>query len=409
MTPIGFDDQSVGALVESLPDAILVVQQDGRIALLNRQAEEMFGYGREELLNQPVEILIPERLREIHVRSRQEYSAQPRTRPMGSGLDLVGRRKDGTELPVEISLSPLRTGTELLIIAAIRDITERKQAELAIRRLNEELEERVAERTAELAESNRQLVRKNEENETFVYSVSHDLRSPLVNLEGFSKELRLVSQDLREILSKHQLPAPVQERVVDLLDGAMAESIGYIETAVLRLSSIIDALLGLSRAGRVVFNMQWIDMNGLVARIVESLKVTIAEKRAVVTVKDLAPAWGDPTAVGQIFANLIGNALNYLDARRPGQIQMGTLPDSDGQSGRLRTYYVKDNGLGIPAAYAPKVFHAFQRLHPESAQGEGMGLAIVHRIVERHGGRVWVESEVGVGSTFFVALPIPAP
>lgn len=295
---------------------------------------------------------------------------------------------------------------------AFENITRRKRAEDEIRGLNVDLEARVWRRTAELADANRELAEKNQELEMFVYSVSHDLRSPLVNLQGFSKELGIACQELRAILLDNDLPPTVRERGLALAEGDMGEAIRFIQTAVSRLSGIIDALLRLSRAGRLEYKFQAVEMNAIVNRVVESLRATMAEKGATVAVKSLPPAWGDPIAMDQVFANLIGNALNYLDPKRPGAIEVGSEEQvACGENGRrsLRTYYVRDNGLGIPEAYLPKVFQAFQRLHPEAARGEGMGLAIVRRIVERHGGRIWVESVQGEGTTFFVALPGPAP
>src|SRR5262249_42462429 len=153
------------------------------------------------------------------------------------------------------------------------------------------------------------------------------------------------------------------------------------------------------------YQWQAVDVRAAVVRVVESLRGTLEERKADVAVKDLPPCWGDPTAVEQVFANLIGNAVNYLDPRRSGKIEVGSAAEESG----LRTYYVRDNGLGIPDSYLPKIFVAFQRLHPDAARGEGIGLALVRRILERHGGRIWVESTVGEGSTFFVALPTRPP
>ena len=148
----------------------------------------------------------------------------------------------------------------------------------------------------------------------------------------------------------------------------------------------------------------------MVGRVVDALQGVIGQRSAVVTVRELPPAWGDPGAIEQIFSNLIGNALNYLDPARNGRIEVGALEpepveDTEPRAVRMRTYYVRDNGLGIPAAYMSKVFRAFQRLHGDVAEGDGIGLAVVRRMVERHGGRVWVESAEGAGSTFFVVLP----
>ncbi|MEX2119094.1 MAG: response regulator [Pirellulales bacterium] len=273
--------------------------------------------------------------------------------------------------------------------------------------LNEELERRVVERTAQLAEANRNLEQKSRENEMFVYSVSHDLRSPLVNLQGFSKELAAVCQEIKGILAEDDLPPAAKERGLALLDRECAENIRFIQTAVSRLSSIIDALLRLSRAGRVEYQCQTVDVHGVVARIIDSMSATATERSARITLYDLPPAWGDPTAIEQVFANLIGNALNYLDPERPGVIEIGSdqaVLESHEQA-NCETYYVRDNGLGIREEYQSKMFQAFKRLHPEVAKGEGMGLAIVRRVVERHSGKIWVESKVGIGSTFYVVLP----
>jgi signal transduction histidine kinase len=175
------------------------------------------------------------------------------------------------------------------------------------------------------------------------------------------------------------------------------------------LSGIIDALLRLSRAGRVEYRWQRVEVNAVVARVVESLNGTITQRGATVRMRNLPPVWGDPTAVEQIFANLIGNALNYLDSKRPGVIEVGgenrTGGSATGADSAFHTYYVKDNGLGIPESYRPKIFQAFQRLHPQVAKGEGIGLVMVRRMVERHGGKIWLESAQGAGSTFFVTLP----
>jgi signal transduction histidine kinase len=247
------------------------------------------------------------------------------------------------------------------------------------------------------------LVQKDRENEMFVYSVSHDLRSPLVNLQGFSQELALVCEELRRLAADNKVPAAVRERLTTLIDRDAGESIGFIQTAVRRLAAIIDALLRLSRVGRVVYDWQPVDVRAAVERVVHALTNTITQKGARVVVGELPLAWGDPTAIEQIFANLLGNALNYLDPSRPGTIEVGSRQAEGAGEGHI--YYVKDNGLGIDPDHQPKIFLAFQRLHPTAAPGEGIGLALVRRMMERHGGRIWVESAVGKGSTFFLTLP----
>jgi signal transduction histidine kinase len=254
----------------------------------------------------------------------------------------------------------------------------------------------------------RSLAEKNRENELFIYSVSHDLRSPLVNLQGFSQELGFASKELRALLADPTVPEPVRKRGVGVVDRDVADAIHFIQTAVSRLSVIIDALLRLSRAGRVEYRYQAVDVGETVRRVIESLGQTIAERKARVTAGPLPAAWGDPTAVEQVFANLVGNAVHYLDPDRPGEVEVGVLGgDSPSNGTGHRTYYVKDNGLGIPEAGLPKMFMAFQRFHESRSRGEGIGLALVRKIVERHGGKIWVESTPGVGSTFYLDLPIP--
>ena len=252
----------------------------------------------------------------------------------------------------------------------------------------------------------RVIAEKNRENELFIYSVSHDLRSPLVNLQGFSQELGHASKELRGIVDGLELPQKSGDRAREIIDEDIAGSIHFIQTAVARLSAIIDALLRLSRAGRVEYRWQEVDVSVVVSRVIEALNSTIAERGAKVTADELPPAWGDPTAVEQIFANLIGNAVNYLDPKRPGRIEVGVL---NGAPSAVRTYYVKDNGRGIPESGMAKLFLAFQRFHDGAAKGEGIGLALVRRIVERHGGKIRVESQSGVGTTFYVELPTQPP
>ncbi|HEY3598853.1 MAG TPA: ATP-binding protein [Paraburkholderia sp.] len=272
------------------------------------------------------------------------------------------------------------------------------------------LQKRLQARAVELAGVNEALRQETQDNEMFIYSVSHDLRSPLVNLQGFSKELQVSCDDVRETIDGAKLPEPEQRRLARVLDGDMRESLQFLRSSVTRAAAIIDALLRISRAGRLEYQWQRVSVGRAVARAVDALQGPIRERTATVTVRDLPSAWGDPAAIEQVFANLISNALNFLDPIRPGRIEVGALaaePDDDTHAlaPKTRTFYVRDNGLGIPAAYMPKMFRAFQRLHGDVSKGDGIGLALVRRTVERHGGRVWVESAEGAGSTFFVVLP----
>ena len=214
-----------------------------------------------------------------------------------------------------------------------------------------------------------------------------------------------------EGLFRHEaIPAEVRDAGLLLMAENIEGSIGYIQAAVGRLARIIDALLRLSRAGRVEYHWQILDLHTMIRKVVDALQDTIANKKAEVILRELPAACGDATAVEQIFANLISNAVHYLDEARSGTIEVGSDPSTaEGVPAGFHVYYVKDNGLGIPEAYHQRVFTAFNRLHANVAQGEGIGLALVRRMVERHGGKIWLQSAAGVGSTFFVALPAATP
>jgi signal transduction histidine kinase len=262
----------------------------------------------------------------------------------------------------------------------------------------------LARRADELAHINETLRQQTQENEMFIYSVSHDLRVPLVNLQGFSKELIRACEELRAALSDSSIDAQMRQRIERVVDEDIGEALHYLQTAVLRASHIIDALLRLSRIGRVEYRHQKVEVRDIVPRVIDAMQGSIRARRAQVQVGDLPAVWGDPTALEQMFANLIGNAVNYLDPSREGRIEIGTTPAPPGVQS-LRIFYVRDNGLGIPAIALPRLFNAFQRLHGTAAAGEGIGLALVRRVVERHGGRVWAESAEGVGTTFYLSLP----
>lgn len=279
----------------------------------------------------------------------------------------------------------------------LREREALEAAALQARLLNEQ-KERSAQ---ELSAINRELRHRNEENELFVYSVSHDLRSPLVNLKGFSSELTRASDEIARLLAQGA-SAEARERIRRILDEDIREAVQFISTAVSRLSTIIDALLSLSRIGRVEYRPQAVDVQATVGRVVDSLRATIRERGISVSVGRLPACWGDPSAIEQAFANLLDNAMKYLKPSPGGRVEVGSQP-ADGEA--FSTYFVRDDGQGIAADDQAKIFLPFQRAHTGMVEGEGIGLAIVRRIVERHGGRVWVESQPGRGSTFYLALP----
>jgi PAS domain S-box-containing protein len=366
-------------VVESAPNAMVMIDTRGKIVLVNAQTEKLFAYPRQELLGQSIEILVPSRYRGNHPGFRTEFFRSPHSRPMGAGRDLFGVRKDGGEVPVEIGLNPIKTDEGSFVLAAIVDITERRRAQAA-------------------------LAQKNEEVEAFVYIVSHDLRTPLVNLQGFSKELERSCQDIRKEFQSAGLPADTEKRIRVILDEDIPGALRYISASTNKFERLINALLGLSRSGRQTYHYELLDMQALVGTTLDSVRQSIEKTGVTVKLAELPKSWGDSTAIGQVFSNLVVNALNYLKPGRPGEVAIG------GEAQDLMNHYwVRDNGVGIPASAQERLFHVFQRFHPEMAPGEGLGLAIIKRVVERHGGKVWTQTQEDVGTTFHLTLPRQKP
>jgi PAS domain S-box-containing protein len=350
-------------LLEAAPDAMVVVNQGGEIVLLNVQAEKQFGYRRDELVGQKVKNIIPEGFAERLIADGTRTAAEALAQQIGTGIELYGRRKDGSDFPIEIMLSPLESAEGILVTAAIRNITERKKSE-------EHLVKTVGE-----------LKRSNDELQQFAYVASHDLQEPL-----------------RMVASYTQLLA---KRYKGRLDSDADEFIGYAVDGSNRMQGLIQDLLAYSRAGTNGKALREISSEQALNEALTNLRGSIEESGAVVTHDSLPVIMMDLTQLTQVFQNLVGNAIKYRSAEPP------RVHVSAAKNGGIEWIFsVRDNGLGIDSQYFERIFVLFQRLHRrEEFKGTGIGLAMCKKILERLGGRIWLESKPKEGSTFFFALP----
>src|SRR5271168_5396858 len=349
-------------LLEAAPDAMVVVNQKGDIVLLNVQAEKQFGYHRDELVGQRMKNIIlagfAERLIADALRSTEDALAQQ----IGTGIEITGRRKDGTEFPIEIMLSPLESAEGILVTAAIRDITMRKVAE------------------AHLLYKVAELNRSNEELGQFAYIASHDLQEPLRMVASYTQLLAR--------RYKGRLDSDADEFITFAVDGAN------------RMQRLIQDLLAYSRVGTKGKDLLETSSEEALERSLVNLRGAIADSGALVTHDPLPAVLADEMQLVQLFQNLVGNAIKYQKAGVP-KIHISASKNG----GSKWTFSVKDNGLGIDPQYFERIFVMFQRLHKrEEFAGTGIGLAICKKIVERHGGEISVQSQPGKGSTFSFAL-----
>jgi PAS domain S-box-containing protein len=356
-------DAKYRGLLEAAPDAMVVVNQAGEIVLMNLQAQKQFGYHSDELIGQQVKHIIPQGFAERLVADGIRSAAEALAQQIGTGIELQGRRKDGSDFPIEIMLSPLASREGTLVTAAIRDISVRKEAE------------------ALLVKTVGELKRSNDELKHFAYVASHDLQEPL-----------------RMVASYTQLLA---KRYRGKLDGDADEFIAYAVDGCNRMQQMIRDLLTYSSAGTAATGLQTISSELALNAALANLRVAIEESGALVSNDSLPTMTTDDTQLTQIFQNLIGNAIKY---RGSGVPRIHVSAKTDGR--REQIFSVRDNGMGIDPQYFDRIFVLFQRLHGRGEfAGTGIGLSICKKILERLGGRIWVESQLDQGSTFHFALP----
>ncbi|HXF94694.1 MAG TPA: PAS domain S-box protein, partial [Gemmatimonadales bacterium] len=357
------------ALAETANDAIISADAEGRITYFNPAAERIFGYSASEAVGEPLTLLMPERFRAAHQAGLARYRAGGEARVVGRTVELAGRRKDGAEFPIELSLAAWSGGEGPSFTAILRDISDRKQAQAAIE-----------EHARQLDRANAELQAVNRELEAFSYSVSHDLRAPLRAMDGFS----------RIVLEEH----------AGGLDPEGRRLLDVVRENARRMGQLIDDLLAFSRLGRQPLRARSVDLVELAREVAAELRAAEPERAIEITVAPLPPARGDRALLRQVLVNLLQNAVKFTRGRAPARIEVGAR---DGGNGVV--YYVADNGVGFDPRYADKLFGVFQRLHrAEEFEGTGVGLATVQRIVHRHGGRVWAEGAPDHGATFYFTL-----
>lgn len=367
--------------IDATPNGIVMIDDRGKIVMANVQMERLFGYTRSEMLGQTIELLIPERYRRAHPAQRDAYISSPEVRAMGHGRELFARRKDGTEFPVEVGLNPAHTPEGTFVLGAVIDITTRKKMEAELGRVHSDLqrhaqtlEKMVRDRTAHLQQTIAEL-------EGVSYSLSHDLRGPLRTIQGF---VQLVVEDAGDRLN-------AEER--DLLGKAIK--------AAHRLDRLIQDVLTYTRVSRQTVALEDVDVERLLRQIVDERPELRSPRAELVIEGPLLPVRGHEASLTQVITNLLDNAVKFVPPERVPRIRIRS--EAAGNDVEL---WFEDNGIGIPKEAQPRLFAIFQRVHDDKRYpGTGIGLAIVRKAVERMGGSVSLDSELGVGSRFCVRLP----
>lgn len=369
-------------LLEAAPNAIFEMEHDGTIVLLNAAAERMFGYTRDELLGQIIEVLVPESLRTRHREHRGDYAQHPTTRPMGIGLELFAKRKDGSQFPVEISLSPTRSAR---VIAVVRDITDRKQAEAQINRMHREYTAELEGKNRQLEMRNREVERANRLKSEFLASMSHELRTPLHTIIGFSD---LLAEELKGTLNADQ-----------------KRFVAHIQQDSRHLLELINDILDISKieSGRLELHPEVFRAADAIRETIDGLQPLAKQKQLEIreALDGELHISADRVRFKEIFYNLISNAIKFT-------AEQGHIAIESGEHSEGASFAVVDTGIGIEPSEQTAIFNKFYQLGATTRgvrEGTGLGLAITKSLVEMHGGKIWVESSPGQGSRFEFTIP----
>ena len=363
------------AIIDSALDAIVTMDENGLITGWNVRAEAVFGWSAAEVIGHSMSTtIIPPQHRQAHKQGLARFLSAGEGPILNQRLEITALHRNGDEFPVELAVTPIRLSSSWLFSAFIRDITQRRRAEAEIRKLNAELEERVKQRTAQLEAANKEL-------ETFSYSVSHDLRAPLRGIDGFSQALL--------------------EDCGDKLDDNGKKHLDRIRNASQHMGELVDDLLKLSRLTRSDVWYELVDLSRLAEMIATELRNAEPDRQAEFIIQKELKASGDRRLLQVVLENLVNNAWKFTSQIPHARIEFGALKQAPNEV----VYFLRDNGAGFDMVYVHKLFAAFQRLHGVADfPGNGIGLATVQRIVQRHGGRVWAEAMVGQGATFYFTL-----
>jgi len=368
-------------LMDAIPNPIYFKDTQGRYQGFNQAFGKALGVSREQVIGKNADALYPSKIAAFHREKDEQLFAAGGIQQYEADI-LYADRNTHTVIVNKATYHTL-SGELSGLIGTFIDITERKQAELELDRLMRELEA------------------KNKELESIIYVSSHDLRSPLVNIQGFSRKLAKSCAALNKTLAEIELPLEKRDELLQLLTESMPRSIEFITGSVEKMDSLLSGLLRLSRLGRAAITIENLDMHQLISKIINSLAYQIESSGAQITVGQLLPCRGDAVQVSQVFTNLLDNAIKYRAAERRLEVLISSVACDDGVQ-----YCIRDNGIGIHPDYQNQVWEIFHRINPRDIPGEGLGLTVSRRILDRLNGTIRLESEEGVGSSFFVTLPM---